>query len=478
MKSKKLQEKPDPARASRKTWQEYQAALKRRNTRRQRARGITRWGVLLLVLAASFYGLSVAIDGFSSTPTAPPEPRSAGMESDGPQEKNTKPTDLNLQPDPGPASPWNTAALPKKIQPEWRIAKDGKEFLIQTTLNPFLQAYLDDKLDRKLPKQVAIVVLEPSTGRILALAGHDRVNPENNPCLESEFPAASIFKIIIASAVVEARGFTPGTPLYYNGGKYTLYKSQLKNKKNKYTRRVTLKNAFAQSVNPVFGKLGVFHLDMAEIGNYARAFGFEAPIEFELGEPLSRLFVSEEPYHRAEIASGFNRKTTISPVHGALIASTALNGGKLMEPAFIRRVTNGRGETIYRGQPSEIGRAITPKTASVLAELMQATVRSGTARKAFRGYRYDKVLSKLVIGGKTGSISNLAHTSKYDWFVGFAKDKTKDKTSEDGIAVSVLVVHGDLLGRRAGSYAKMAIKAYYEDYFSQKSAASGKRERS
>lgn len=473
MESKKLQEKPVPARASRQTWQEYQAALKRRNTRKQRARGITRWGVLLLVLAASFYGLSVGIDGFSSTPTAPPKPRPAGMESDGPQKKNTDPSGLHLRPDQDPAL-WNTAALPRKIQPEWRFAKDGKEFLVQTTLNPVLQAYLDGKLDRELPKQVAIVVLEPSTGRILALAGHDRVNPENNPCLESEFPAASIFKIVIASAVVEERGFTPGTPLYYNGGKYTLYKSQLKNKKNKYTRRVTLKNAFAQSVNPVFGKLGIHHLDMAEIENYARAFGFETPIEFELGESLSRLFVSEEPYHRAEIASGFNRKTTISPVHGALIASTALNGGKLMAPAFIRRVTNGSGKTIYQGRPSEIGRAVTPETASVLAELMQATVRFGTARKAFRGYRYDKVLSELVIGGKTGSISNLAHTSKYDWFVGFAKDKT----GGDGIAVSVLVVHGDLLGRRAGSYAKMAIKAYYEDYFSQKTAASGKSERS
>ncbi len=105
---------------------------------------------------------------------------------------------------------------------------------------------------------------------------------------------------------------------------------------------------------------------------------------------------------------------------------------------------------------------------------MQATIRSGTSRKAFRGYRYDKVLSRLVIGGKTGSISNLEHTSKYDWFVGFAKDKK----APESIAVSVLVVHGDKVGRKAGSYARLAIRAYYDAYFSGKSASSGSNERS
>jgi len=185
-----------------------------------------------------------------------------------------------------------------------------------------------------------------------------------------------------------------------------------------------------------------------------------------LGMSRSGLFVSEEPYHLAEVASGFNRKTTLSPLHGALIASAVLNGGKLMSPSLIDRVTNGKGETVYRGQTSQISQAISPNTASVLSDLMQATIRSGTSRRAFSGYRYDRVLSKLIIGGKTGSISNVTQTSKYDWFVGFAKEKGR----AESIAISVLVVHGETLSRKAGSYARMAIKAYYEEYFNGKNS--------
>jgi cell division protein FtsI/penicillin-binding protein 2 len=460
-------------RVARRTWPEYQAELKRRNARRRRTRGLIRWGVLLLGIAVSFYGLSVGIDGFSSTPSKRTSSKTVIARPEGGETQMAGSAGPDFTPNGWPTA-WHAPAFLEKTRSEWTFYQDGKRYSVQTTLNPSLQTYISDKLDRKLPKEVAVVVLESSTGRVLALAGYDRADPAGNPCLKSTFPAASIFKIIIASAVVEEHGFTPGTPLYYNGRKYTLYKSQLKNKRNKYTRRITLRKSFAESVNPVFGKLGVHHLDMPQIEHYARAFGFEEPIEFEFGKLQSRLFVSQESYHRAEIASGFNRKTTISPVHGALIASAVLNNGKLMAPTVIHRVTNGDGETVYEEAPAEFGQAVSPKTASILAELMQATIRYGTARKAFRGYRYDKVLSKLTLGGKTGSISNHAHTSKYDWFVGFAREKGVP----EGIAVAALVVHGDKLGRRAGSYARMAIKAYYEDYFSEKTAAAGKRRRS
>jgi len=56
---------------------------------------------------------------------------------------------------------------------------------------------------------------------------------------------------------------------------------------------------------------------------------------------------------------------------------------------------------------------------------------------------------------------------RYDWFVGFAKDKASDQS----VAVSVMVAHKDFIGTKSGQYAKMAIKAYFSDYFSEQAAS-------
>ncbi len=269
----------------------------------------------MLILAASLYGLAVGIDGFSSTPGDLFETKPAESARDLPEPVLLQGTPTSA-PDLGKDDEnlvWESPPFPNKIQSEWTVRQGSQRLKVETTLDDSLQEYLTGKLDRKLSKQIAVVVMEPTTGRVLALAGHDRARPSNNPCLDSGFPAASIFKIVTASAAVEQHGFKPETVFVYSGQKHTLYKSQLKDKKSKYSRRITLRDSFAQSVNPVFGKLSVYHLEMSQIKDYARAFGFGEAIEFELGKPQSRLWVSEDSFSMAEIASGFNRKTTLSP---------------------------------------------------------------------------------------------------------------------------------------------------------------------
>jgi cell division protein FtsI/penicillin-binding protein 2 len=95
---------------------------------------------------------------------------------------------------------------------------------------------------------------------------------------------------------------------------------------------------------------------------------------------------------------------------------------------------------------------------------MQKTVLTGTASKSFARFKKDAVLSRLNIGGKTGSINNNAERLKYDWFVGFAEEKTGSKK----IVLSVLVVHQDYIGPRAAQYSKMAIKEYFKNYYATK----------
>jgi len=338
---------------------------------------------------------------------------------------------------------------------------DGRKFRIDTSLDIKLQEFLIKKLDLDNSRYIGIVCMDPKTGKVLSMVGFDKTDPSNNPCVDSRFPAASIFKIVTASAVVEKCGFQPGSKLSYNGRKHTLYKSQLKDRRNRYTNRITFRDSFAQSVNPVFGKIGAHYLGKNTLEKYAEAFDFNKNIDFEIEIAPSFVDLSDEPYQWAEVACGFNNKTKISPLHGAMMASAIINQGSIMEPTVVDQIIDEKGKIIYRNRLVTINQAITPKASNILNQLMAATISSGTCRKAFRGYRKDKILSKLNIGGKTGSIDSKSHNVRYDWFVGFAKEKEGPKK----IALSVIVAHEKYIGLRASYYARIAMKKYFLNYF-------------
>lgn len=346
----------------------------------------------------------------------------------------------------------------------------NETYTIVTTLNIPLQKFLIKKLDqlkkhtRGKPQRIAMVVMEPYSGKILALTGFDLLDPDSNPCFSGDFPAASIFKIITASAAVEELGFTPNTPLYFNGSKYTLYKNQLNNTKNKYTCEISFANAFSESVNPVFGKIGRNRLGNTILEEYVERFDFNKDIDSEIVFEPSILDVSENPYKWAEIGCGFNNTTTISPIFGAMISGTIINDGKRIVPSIIEKIVDSQNDIIYDKQNELSSNVVSKETALIVQTLMQQTIETGTARGAFRGYNKDKILSKLVIGGKTGSIYNRKHTIKYDWFTGFAKTKdTKTDENNNKIALSIVVGHGDYIGTRACNYGKMIIKEYYKN---------------
>ncbi len=433
-------------------WRSYQTHLQRRERLRNTRKRMAIWLLLLMLLFTAGYLLHRGINVLAHltpepSPAPPPSP---------PQEEM-----------------WDRGELKALLQGESFLNRTRSQFEIQhgpdrfrgaTTLDPQLQQDLVDELntwmakDRYQSRYVGIVALDPGTGKILGFAGHDKLAGEANPCLNSQFPAASIFKIVTAAAAIEAGRMTQNTQLAYNGRPHTLYKSQIKETRNKYTRHLTLKEAFAKSINPVFGKLGANQLGKDNLAKYAQTFAFNQSIPWELALPPSQFSIDDEPYHWAEIASGFNKETTLSPLHGALISAALVNEGALMVPNLVETLVDPEGKVIYRARPSAFQQAIAPATAHMLASMMEATITSGTGRKAFRGHRKDEVLSRLRLGGKTGTINN---DPRYDWYVGFARDKQ----GSEQLAVSVVVAHEKYIGQRAAEYAKLAIKSHFSRYF-------------
>jgi peptidoglycan glycosyltransferase len=449
---------------SRPSWREYQQSLNRPGqvVRQKRwAAGVILSLVLFVALALG-WNLVLPTNGSGipsprATATQPqasaPQPQ---MDAPQPQKQLISKKDVHFL--------LHDLNIDKLTDANIKLPFKSQQILVETSLDPDLQQYLMASMDRKNSRYIGIVVMQADTGRILALAGFNKINPESNPCFQQIFPAASVFKIVTAAAAVDHCGYTAQTPMRFNGYKHTLYKSQLKDKTNRYTSTMLFKDAFAQSVNPIFGKLGTAHLGKKVLEDYATAFGFNQPIQFDLPVVPSTFQVKDKPYNWAEVASGFNNDTAISPLHGAMMASAVLNDGRMVAPTLVDRIEDQQGRLLYQSRPEWRGRAMTSKAAKALEKMMETTVQSGTGRKIFRRYGRHHALSQLRFGGKTGSIDNRTHDARFDWFVGFAEEKS----GHGRLVYAALVAHEEYIGIRATQYALMATTHYFKSHVAQR----------
>jgi penicillin-binding protein A len=339
--------------------------------------------------------------------------------------------------------------------------REGRAYHLETTLDPGLQAYITGLLGRSLTHQAAVVVMSPSDGRILAMASHSDgdLNPVENLCIRGDFPAASIIKIVAAAAAIEAKGFTADKVLNYRGRRYTLYRNQLENMidKGPYIHEISFQRAFSSSINPVFGKIGIFFLGEKLLNDYARKFLFNEPIPMELPLMPSRLTIPSDEFGLAEIASGFNKDTLISPVHACMITSAVANRGTMMAPWMIKRVRDVEGNPVYTAGIEALARPIEETTALELMGLMEDTMVHGTASASFRTLRNKKAFKEFALGGKTGSINDREGKYRLDWLSAFAIPRDGRRP----VSLTVLAVHGEKLGIRSRTLARHILEHHY-----------------
>jgi cell division protein FtsI/penicillin-binding protein 2 len=346
----------------------------------------------------------------------------------------------------------------------YHVETPGGRFTLETSIDPELQRFVMGLLNRSMTEHSAAVVIRPDNGQILAMASYENNGnggKGENICLRADFPAASLFKIIAASAAVEARGMSPETPLAFRGRKYTLYKSQLKEEKGKKGKnpgtKTTLREAFSDSINPVFGRLGIYHLGNELISEYAERFLFNHPIPFDLFVAPSRFEKPMDDYALAEVASGFNKRTLISPLHAALMTASIANGGTMMEPWLVKTVRNDAGEVLYHAAPSVLANPISKKTASKMMVLMEGTVVEGTCKRAFQPLQRKRELRYVDLGAKTGTINGATDHYKYEWLTAFALPSDGD----GGLCITVMTAHGEKIGVRAKDIARLIINRHY-----------------
>ncbi len=295
---------------------------------------------------------------------------------------------------------------------------------IKYTLDESSQAWMEKTIGQYKPDYAAFVAMDARTGRVLSLVSYSASEPNaTNLTMRATFPAASIFKVVTASAALDLDKAKPETVVPFNGANHTLYKRNVEDTKvNRWTRMMTMKEAFARSVNVFFGKMGLFIVGPQSLKQYAERFMFNHPIHSDFPVEMGQThFDPADPWSVVQAASGFTRDTTMSPMQGALMAAAVANDGVMMEPYIVDSLSDEKGEKMYEAVPKQASVVIEPAAAVDLRKLFNETVRSGTSRKSFRKTVRHRSYDEVEFGGKTGSLTGLNPAGKCDWFVGYAR---------------------------------------------------------
>lgn len=341
----------------------------------------------------------------------------------------------------------------------------GKRLDYELTINYELQDYIFNLLQRFRTPYSAVAVIDNESSKVLALSGYsnDFMKKYNELTLSTTNPGASLFKIISSAALLETGKVNSDTVVLYNGKKTTLYRGQLKDQKNKWTRSSTLKRSFASSNNVVFGKLSQRYLNSKLLLNMAERFNFNNQFLNILHTPVSKYLLADSDYQIAEFGSGFNKLNTISPLHAAFLSTIIANDGVRSNLSIIdnvkiddveidlkqRKLVNQNKYKIY-----------SHNTARQMKEFMVEAVKQGTGRGVGQILR-KSLKKKLMIGAKTGSITGGFPEGKREWVTAFAipNDSQKGK----GISIAVINIIDKKWYVRSSYIAKKVIEYYFSN---------------
>ena len=352
--------------------------------------------------------------------------------------------------------------FPEKLTFENSIEGSETVGFLNYTFDPRVHQSMANVYIKYQPDFACFVAIDVETGAILNLTSFIKSKADekiDNLVMRSNYPAASVFKMITAAAGLDTGKLTPSTVIPFNGKGTSLYKKQvLSHKDNKWTRRPTFKESFAKSMNPVFGQVGIFKLGAEKLNDYASKFGFGGVLQSDFNLAPSTVNLDfDSKFEIAEAASGYTTDITLSPIHAAQMAAIVANDGKMVVPYMVESVADIDGKLLYKKQHSEQTKVISHKAAKDLRSLMQETTRIGSARNSFKGLSRYKVYKDMKIGGKTGSLTGFSPKGRHDWFVGYAeKDGHK-------VAYASLIINKDKWYVRSAYVARQFIYHYYTE---------------
>jgi cell division protein FtsI (penicillin-binding protein 3) len=301
----------------------------------------------------------------------------------------------------------------------------------------------------------SVIVMDPSTGEILALASAPGYNPNDYGDSEAEarrdrpvtdrFEPGSVMKVFTVAAALTAGTLKPTDTIYCEHGNYALGNVTIHDTHENDWLTVT--QVLARSSNIGSLKIGLALGEPNLYGAYRR-FGFGEPTGVPLpGEAGGVLRPRGRPWFEVEAANAsFGQGISVTVMQLAVAMSAIANGGKVLEPILVKKITDARGRVIKEWTPHVRREAVPANIARTVAEMLTAVAETGGTgvEAAMQGYR---------VAGKTGTAQKVdPATGKYSEdrytasFVGFVP-------AEKPRLVLAVVLDEPMVGRYGGDLA-------------------------
>ena len=326
---------------------------------------------------------------------------------------------------------------------------------IDTNIQHIAERALDAQMEKMKAAHGTVVVQDPHTGQILALAIAPRYNPNDlkhpdpailkNHAGSDIYEPGSTFKLVSYASAIDGAGVEPTDIVDCQGGAMTMYGRTLHDDKSDHFGRVTVQYALEHSSDVGAAKMAL-KLGPNRFYNYIRAFGFGDRSGIELPSETRGLLRAPRKWDATSILSiAIGQEVGVTPVQLVTMVSTIANGGVYLPPHVILSETEkmkGYGhlqpaifhptDHIPAVLPEGAHRVISESTAAKMRQMMLGTVVEGTGRAA--------ALNGYSAGGKTGTANKVdpvthtySHTKLVASFAGIAP------INNPAVAVAVVI---------------------------------------
>lgn len=288
----------------------------------------------------------------------------------------------------------------------WKVINPEDGVSIVLTIDRAVQYYVEKKLAEAVERHGAsggsVIIMEPTTGRIIAMAAYPDFNPNfyNTYSLESftninvsaVYEPGSVFKIVTMAAGIDAGLVSPSTT-YVDTGTVEIDEETIKNSDLKAYGEQTMTQVLEKSLNTgavfVIQKLGRF-----QFYKYLKNLGFDASTGIELDGEVPASVRPYRSWAEVDLATmAFGQGIAVTPIQLITATAAIANQGKLMKPHIAEKILYPSGAVSI--DPQMVRVAIKPQTAQLISAMMVNVVERGHASRAgVPGYR---------IAGKTGT---------------------------------------------------------------------------
>lgn len=294
-------------------------------------------------------------------------------------------------------------------------AAPGKNLYL--TLDKNIQYFTEKELAKAViassAKSGMALVMDPWSGKVLAMANYPTFNPNSfrqyptlnlrNRCVADSFEPGSTFKIFLLSAALEEKLVRPQDGVNCENGRYSFGGRIIRD--DHPHGRVSVAEVLKYSSNIGSAKIGL-KLGDDRLHRYLKAFGFGDKSGIDLPGEASGGLRPVSRWYGTDIATiSFGQGVSTTALQLVAATSAVANGGMLMKPYLVERVTDSAGLELQRIEPQAVRRVISTQTAAAMANMMEGvTQKGGTATNAaIDGFR---------VAGKTGTAQKVDPVSR------------------------------------------------------------------